>query len=100
MNSQKTIFVSSKTDTKTKKFIYDLWHRVRVKAVNLKAQVKDSPLFADAKSGFVNFLFTGLIFTYVMWSFEILSPLRKGFGIAVSISVVQYYIKWYYSIRR
>ena len=85
---------------RTKKFKYQwsdlgIWYREKI-----KAPVKNHPKYLEIRDFIINLLFTCVVCAYVMFAFGFKGYLLKGSGIAVTITVVQQYIVWYYSIKK
>ncbi len=97
MKKQDT-FVSRK-GRKIKTFKYKLVSRVRTWLANRMAPVTDHKDFPRIRDLIINIVFTGLVITYILWAFRVLNPLRKGLSIAVILAMIQYYYKWYRSIK-
>ncbi len=76
------------------KFIQDMKFRWN----NLVAPIKNHPKKDDIKKLIINLTFTWLVMSTIVFCFDnrlSLFPLRVGFGIAVTIAIAQYYIRWY-----
>ena len=58
------------------------------------APILDSPKTEYVTRLIVNISFTSLVLAGVVFLFEGTHPLRYGFGIAVTIVVVQHYFQW------
>jgi len=58
------------------------------------APVLDSPKTEYVIRLLINTIFTGLVFGGIAWCFDAVYPLRIGFGIAVTIIVVEHKFKW------
>jgi len=78
----------------SEKFKYLRYQELKLRAVNLFAPILNHPKRDDITSILINLTFTWVVICLVAWSLEIRSPLRKGFGIAVTIAVAQYYFSW------
>lgn len=80
---------------------YKFIQNIKFRWNNLVAPIKNHPKKDDIKKLIINLTFTWLVISIVVYCFDFrlsFIPLRVGFGIAVTIAVVQYYIRWYYSI--
>lgn len=90
----------SRESRKLKTFKYKLVSKVKVWLANRVAPVTNHKDFPTIANLIWDITFTGLVCWFVIWTFGINDPLRKGFGIAVTLAIIQHYIKWFYSIRK
>lgn len=90
----KTEFISQK-----EKYLKELKDNLKLRLMSRLAPVLNSPLTPKITRKTIDLIVTGLIFTFIVWSFCGLNPLRNGFGIAVLVTVLIYYIREYYRIK-
>ena len=86
---------------KTKKFIYILYNKVKKRVIEwLIAPVKNYEHYIILRNLFINLIFTSLVCSFILWGFDIHKPIHKGSSIAVALAVGQFYIEWFYSIKK
>lgn len=87
---------SGETETYIKRF----YHKVKSRLTRMLAPILNHPNFDKALSTIIDLLFTGAVIGLVIWLVQKENPLLRGFGIAVTIALTQYYIKWYYKVKK
>ncbi len=88
------------TFVKSEKVKYKVRSDMKLKFTNLVALVLNHRLFPYLRDMVINLTLTGVTFWFIVWSMYYQSnPLFKGFSIAVTLAVAQYYIKWFYGIK-
>ena len=82
-------FRKEKKREKTKKYLYEL-----------VAYVKNNEHYSSLKGFATDFFLTVIAISLVVWSFKHRNSLVLGFGIAVTITLAQDYIEWWYEVRK
>ena len=96
---KETRFSTLRTPNK-ETFIYKLFQKNKHRLVQLFAPVKNHEAYDTVRNVSINMSFTALVTSFVCWCFMVRHPLRVGVGIAVTLYLLQYYTKWYFSVKK
>lgn len=87
-------FVSPTKTPITKRFKY-LWFAERRNSVNeTVAYIKNHPNYIEYRNYAIDFVWTGLVMSWIVYATPQRNPILRGFGIAVIIISMQSYAKW------
>ena len=87
-------------EIKKENYLKDKIDNYKVRLLHLIAPILNHPSYNEGKKIIINLLFTGGVIGMVIWMIQTSNPLLQGFSIAVTIKLVQYYMKWYFTIKK
>ena len=89
---------------KTEKYIRKLFRKgldsIKIIGARLYGPIHTHPQKKELYKFLADLSMTGIVCSFVTWCFGANFPLRKGFGIAVTITMIQYYLKWYWNNKK
>jgi len=98
------LFPETRPWYKTKSFIYNLYSNIKIWVVStILAPIKNHKKYLHVRNILINILFTTTIFFIILKCFGMngtLVTIKVSSGIAVTLATMQYYIVWYYSIKK
>lgn len=98
-SKNKTTF-SSMNQSRIEKYLYGFKTSVRNKWLKVCSVAQNHYAYDQVRVLTINLVFTSLVVSFVCWSFMVRHPLRIGVGIAVTLAMLQYYLKWYFSMKK